>query len=60
MGLGLGNISSNTRDAKVAHFTKAMHFDGSADFEQAADNNATTLEMQLMFFSQQFLQKDNY
>ena len=42
MGLGLGNINANRSQAKVTHFTKAMHFDGSADFEQAADSNHTT------------------
>jgi hypothetical protein len=39
MGLGLGNISTQ---AKVTNFTSAMHFDGSADFEQASDSNDTT------------------
>jgi hypothetical protein len=42
MGLGLGNINANRSQAKVTHFTKAMHFDGTADFEQANDSNATT------------------
>ena len=42
MGLGLGNINANRSQAKVTHFTSAMHFDGTADFEQAADSNHTT------------------
>jgi hypothetical protein len=39
MGLGLGNINTQ---AKISHFTSAMNFDGSADFLQASDDDATT------------------
>ena len=42
MALGLGNINIARSQAKISHLTYAMHFDGSSDFEQAADDNATT------------------
>ena len=42
MALGLGNINIAKSQAKISHFTSAMHFDGSSDFEQASDDNATT------------------
>jgi hypothetical protein len=42
MGLGLGNINANRSEAKKSHLLYAMHFDGSADFEQAVDSNHTT------------------
>ena len=42
MALGLGNININRSEAKRSQLIYAMHFDGSADFEQAADSNHTT------------------
>jgi len=42
MPLGLGNIKVHRNRPKRSSFSRSMQFDGSADFEQAADSNHTT------------------